>query len=87
MCVETWKRVTQSQTKAYIFLIKGKNLMAGSQQWGSAYFFHGLSIFSYNYSIVPNFQMINLLVIRDCHLVQSEDLSKHLNLFISGKKS
>jgi hypothetical protein len=57
--VENWLGVAQSQIRTCIFLIMGKNLLAGSQQWGNQHFFHGFSIFcslSFGFFIVPILQ-------------------------------
>ena len=43
--VENSKGVTQSQITAFIFLNNDQHLLAGSQQWGNAHFFHGFSSF------------------------------------------
>ena len=60
--MENKKRETQSQIRIYIFFIKGKNLLAGSQQWGNNIFPWlfpsqiSFLWFPYNYFIVPDFQ-------------------------------
>jgi len=54
--------VTKSQVRAYIFLIKGQNVLLDSQQCGKTNFFYGFSLFHqlfwfpYSYYIFPNFR-------------------------------